>query len=332
MKKKVRKEGTVRVVEDWLDRAMRENVAEYVRQLDALYAAGENMLGYTVGLAKAKFIRAKYYGEAYPQMYSLIFHPHQIKTKVGNTSMYDQLRRSGREGMAGIAGLRTVTRDGMISRAVNTAYPIGATKIPYDFPNERAKELILEFGGTGARVLDPCHGWGGRLVGALLADASEYVGCDPCKETSEGVRRIKEAFLPYCPETRRVELVCKCYEDCDFEEGYFDVAITSPPYFDVEEYFGDEQSHVRYPDFRLWVERFYQPLIERTYRWLKDGGVFILQVGSQKYPLRVYGKRLATQAGFIVEDIRRFKDTENTLHGTSRNGEELLVLRKTLMI
>lgn len=195
---------------------------------------------------------------------------------------------------------------------------------------ELAKELIDEFAPHG-NILDPCHGWGGRLVGALLAGVKKYTGVDPSPEAHAGVSRIKDAYLPYCHDTtEEVNLIEECFENCTFNEESFDFALTSPPYFDVEQYHGEKQAHSRYPQYELWREKFYKPLIYNTFRCLKRGGVFALQVGGQSYPLIADGIRIAKEAGFKVE--RRTPNNlliDSKLHNTDENkAETLLILTK----
>ena len=66
----------------------------------------------------------------------------------------------------------------------------------------------------------------------------------------------------------------------------FDFAITSPPYYDTEHYSEENTNSLnRYKDFDEWCKCFYIPLIRKTMFGLKDGSVFILNIGSRKYPL-----------------------------------------------
>lgn len=313
---------------------MKENCQEFVEQIDTLMERGWIASGYTIGMAKAMFIKALHYGARYPRYLSMVFHPHQFKTSASTRSMYEQLVISGREGKAGIAGFRTVSSDGsLLSLIGKSGYPIGGARVPLDFPAEVARDLIREFGGQGAKVLDPCHGWGGRFVGALLAGAASYTGCDPSEEAHQGLERMKKAYLGYCSDTtKEVAFVMKPYEDCEFPEGQFDFALTSPPYFDVEQYHGEMQAHERYPQYEMWREMFYRPLIANTYRWLKDGSVFALQVGSQSYPLREDAEKIAAEVGFRVEDVRPLGgNTHSGLHNNTDEDEEnekIIILRK----
>ena len=322
-------------VEAYLNEAMRDNVVESLAQMEHGLKNGWISTFLTRGLAKAKFIRAKYYGEHYPQWMSLYFCPERVKTSANTRSPWEQMEMIAKgETDAGIAGLRTMTGDHLLLLLLKGSYPFGGARMPMDFPANKARELIAEFcpeQGRGAMVLDPCHGWGGRLTGALMADVGLYVGVDPSKEAHAGVEKIASAFLPYSPDSR-AEFILSPFEDADLGERTFDFAITSPPYFDVEQYHGEGQSHIRYPKYDKWRDGFYRPLIEKTYEALKPGAVFCLQVGSQSYPLLDDGKALAIAAGFVVEDVRPLGGgTSSALHDNDDeddNNEKIIILRK----
>jgi DNA modification methylase len=122
-----------------------------------------------------------------------------------------------------------------------------------------------------------------------------------------------EKWTPPNPPTRRA--------------GY-DLVLTSPPYFDVEKYEGGEQSREKFGGYDAWRDGFYSELISRAFGWLKPGGTFALQVGSQAYPLLKDGKRLAKAAGFTIGEIRA-TDMANNFQGTAEeNGEIVLLLHK----
>jgi hypothetical protein len=320
-------------VEALLNDAMRENVIESMQQMDLLWEKGWIASFITRGLAQAKFIRAKFYGEHYPQWVSLYFCPDRFKTSANERSCYEQMKMiAARETDAGIAGLRTLSEDHLLLLLLlKGSYPFGGARMPLDFPANLACDLIKEFAGKNARVLDPCHGWGGRLCGALMADAKQYVGIDPSAEAHAGLERMADAFLPYSEDTS-VEFIQQGFEDVDLSGREFDMAITSPPYFDVEQYHGEGQAHIKFPQFDLWVEGFYRPLIKKTYDHIRKGGVFCLQVGSQTYPILDRGKKIAQEVGFKVEDIRPFGgSTSSKLHSQtdeSEDNEKIIILRK----
>ena len=324
-------------VEEMLNEAMVENVREAFTQINQSLSHGWLLSGLTLGMCKAKFIRAKYYGEKYAQNLSLYFCPSMIKVANpsgeggGNAprSFYSQMEKIAKgDTKTGISGLRVSSGDGNVTKTTN--YPWYGLGIPCsDFNANTCRDLLQEFGG--GRVLDPCHGWGGRLVGALLADVQSYTGVDPSDEASAGVHKIADAYHEYSPETK-VTLLKMPFEDTELEAGAYDIAITSPPYFDVELYHGEQQSYVRYPKYDLWRDGFYRQLIAKVYDYLRDGGTFILQVGSQKYPLLEDGKKIAAEVGFRLLDVRPLGGmTSSALHGNTDEDEEnekIIILRK----
>jgi hypothetical protein len=50
-----------------------------------------------------------------------------------------------------------------------------------------AAALYARFGGAGCTVLDPCGGWGGRLLGAVAAKVGTYICCEPSTGTHAGL-------------------------------------------------------------------------------------------------------------------------------------------------
>ena len=154
----------------------------------------------------------------------------------------------------------------------------------------------------------------------------EYVGVDPSAIANRAVLDIYGTFGEY--QDTKVRVINKPYEETtDGEVGTgFDFALTSPPYFDVEDYPGENQSHKRYSNYSLWVKKFYTPLIEQTMRRLKEGGCFALQVGSQTYPLKNDALRIAHDLGYDAEVYETKTFTADQLHGTNEDTAECIVL------
>lgn len=319
-------------VEKLLNEAMRNNAREFLEQYNYDMKRGWLPRGVTEGFCQAQFLKAKYYGVSYKSVYNLYFQPKRFICPSGvkkNSNYIDVFQRIADGQDACLAGLRTITHDGNITHLYATAYPLGVAASA-DFPPEIARQLYSEFCAKGrSKVLDPCHGWGGRLVGALLADVESYTGVDPSNDANEGVIKIAKAFGKY-GETK-INIIQKCFEDTDLEDETFDFALTSPPYFDVEKYEGENTSHKRYPKYDLWRDGFYKALISKTYKALKDGGIFCLQVGSQSYPLKEDGIAIAEQVGFQVVKVRPMGGSTNSGLKTKKDsdkGEVIIILKK----
>lgn len=154
-----------------------------------------------------------------------------------------------------------------------------------DFPPALARKLALENGCTSeSHVLDPCAGWGGRMIG-LSTLGCQYTCYEPATRTYRGLRRLRRYLHNLNPEFRAT-VVCQPYEDTDEKLSHYDFAFTSPPYYDTEAYSDEPTNSLnRYATFDAWVEGFFHPLIDKTMRQLKPGAVFVLNVGNRRYPL-----------------------------------------------
>ena len=313
-------------VEQLLNDAMRQYIAEYVRMFDYCMQADFGSFlpdGRSVGYAKLQYIKAKFYGRKYDGKNSYIFTPQQYMCASRNgKSCYDAMQSIIAGGNGGIAGFRTMTADGNLNQSIGNQYRVvgGAAA---DFPPMVARDIFKNY-YNGGRVLDPCHGWGGRLVGAMLADVQEYVGVDPSPIAYAGVERIYNAFKEY--QNTKVTLIAQPFEDCKWKDGEFDFAFTCPPYFDVEKYAGEDTSTKRYPKFEQWCEHFYLPLIVNTMRALKDDGVFCIVVGSQLYPLADRLKKICSENGYNVSKSNMQIITKSCLHDTEEDKIDSMFL------
>jgi 16S rRNA G966 N2-methylase RsmD len=126
-------------------------------------------------------------------------------------------------------------------------------------------------------VLDPCAGWGGRMLGTVSAGA-KYIAFEPNIITWMNLKYLSEVLNI----EDKVTLIC---DDALNMEEYdipkVDMIITSPPYFDLEIYSHDEtQSITNCYNYDNWSERFLKSIIDKSLSYLKDGGVSCWNVAS----------------------------------------------------
>lgn len=188
-----------------------------------------------------------------------------------------------------------------------------------------AKWVYQNYGNRG-RVLDPCMGYGGRLLGACSSSIREYIGVDPDINQCDGNTRMHESITKYGLRTPDVVLINSPFEDLQLEHGYFDLVFTSPPYFDKEKYsYDDSQSWVRYPTMERWVTEFLYVLVDNSLSYTKPGGYLVINVSDKLaeylyshlgYPKYVWHMRLSNVIGR--------KKTKSETHKT----EKILVWRK----
>lgn len=126
-------------------------------------------------------------------------------------------------------------------------------------------------------VLDPCCGWGGRLLGAVSYGA-HYIGFEPNTVTFQHLQQLVE-FLGL---NNRVTLICDdALNMLHYSFPNVDMVLTSPPYYDVEIYSQESsQSHIGKNTYESWINQFLKPLIENCLQKLRPGGVSCWNVGK----------------------------------------------------
>ena len=231
---------------------------------------------------------------------SLLFNPHRLNviteasvTRTSNPmSIYQSLSDDGNdkytEKIDGLARLYLYNLEQGVSNPFYATVQRGYNGVAYvnEFPPYVARQVYQRYlkGKMNFSVLDPCCGWGGRMIGCASIPHSRYVGCEPSTQTYQGLLKLGE-WLKALQPTFEFEIYNVPYEDFATEER-FDMALTSPPYYDTEHYCEEETNSLnRYKSFDMWVEGFYRPLILNTMKWLKEDAPFILNIGDRKYPL-----------------------------------------------
>lgn len=316
------KEEKKEFVEVLLNEATKGIASDIVNQFDV--CGGFSFVSHNT--AKFDFINFCYYGKEYPRYNSLAFHKQQFTTIGDNYSTYEGLKRVV-SGDINPERLRFVCQD-KFRQLICGSLAFGGAKMPLDFPASLAKDLIDELCPERGSVLDPCSGWGGRLVGFLASKAIEYHGTDASPLQVDGDALIYNTFKDVVAEEKIVDIECMPFEKKTLENESFDFALTSPPYFDTEKYIGGEQSHSTSHNYEEWRNTFYSTLIKKVYEALKPGAFFALQIGSQRYPLLDDGRIIAKNIGFSIYEIRPTDMKNNQQKTDEERGEVVLILKK----
>lgn len=139
-------------------------------------------------------------------------------------------------------------------------------------------ELVVGPNLAGKKFLDISSGWGDRLLAAMSLDM-EYVGCDPNTDLRPGHTQMIQMFGN--PLKHRV--IYEPFETAKLPRGPYDVVLSSPPYFNLEQYSVHEgQSILNYPDQNQWMVWFLFASLMKCWENLKDNGYLILHLGDAR--------------------------------------------------
>jgi hypothetical protein len=129
-------------------------------------------------------------------------------------------------------------------------------------------------------VLDPCAGWGGRMLGAWALDIN-YIGFDTNLSLQEPYNQMmtllhhRDNDLPN--DTLRMRWESSL--DADFAGIYYDFVLTSPPYINLELYPG----MTPFESKAKFYKEFLIPLIDKCRKYIKPGGKVCFNISPAMY-------------------------------------------------
>ena len=260
------------------------------------------------------------------QRISMLFNPHRldVSQKSRPNTLYTSLKRPDWcNNLARVVMLNNEKTRDILYASVGMG--VGNVGFLQEFPPYVARDIALEYHLTKeSKVLDPCAGWGGRMIGfSTVVDS--YTCCEPSTRTAAGLRKLHE-WLRVFRRDFTAMIHEAPFEDVILQPATYDFALTSPPYYDTERY-ADEptNSFNRYPTFDAWCAGFYAPLIHRTMTALKPGAAFVLNIGSRVYPLNDQLKKIA-EDHYTVEKQKGKLSASNGL-GKDGEGETFYEIR-----
>jgi DNA modification methylase len=125
-------------------------------------------------------------------------------------------------------------------------------------------------------MLDFTMGWGGRLVAACAMNLQEYIGIDLNTNLKPLYEKMKKT-LNSLSDTK-MSLHFKDAATFDYSKLDYDLVLTSPPYYNVEIYNKNDVMTEQ-----EWKDKFYIPAFTNTFKHLKKGGHYCLNVPEYIY-------------------------------------------------
>lgn len=179
------------------------------------------------------------------------------------------------------------------------------TRTPTQFRPAVAHALVQAYSREGDTVLDPCAGWGGRLMGTLVA-GRKYVGVEPSKKTADALYNLGMRLCEYLVVDRgQVRILESPIQVLPSGTVKAHFALSSPPYWDQEIY-GEHPEKT----LEQWSEEFLAPMFDRVRGNLLAGGRFAVNIadlkrGTQVVPLEEITLATGERNGFELESAWR---------------------------
>ncbi len=139
------------------------------------------------------------------------------------------------------------------------------------------------------RLLDISSGWGDRLIGAMASDIDLYHGFDPNNCLHKNYGKIINFFTPH-KKNPFSEFVIKelPFEKAKLQDNFYDIVMTSPPYFTIEIYDKSPLQSTYNATEREWYDNYLKVWIEICYNALKIDGKLILNINQMKQNSYIY--------------------------------------------
>lgn len=153
------------------------------------------------------------------------------------------------------------------------------------------KKFIEKY--NASKIIDMSAGWGDRLIGSMASKlktgtVTHYKGSDPNSCLYPIYKEMIDLLLKHSPNNEGSFYIENVgFENLNVENNFYDLAYTSPPYFDLEVYSNEKTQSISifdHPD--TWFEYFLKPSIIKIINAVKINGhivLYINQYGKMNY-------------------------------------------------
>lgn len=180
-------------------------------------------------------------------------------------------------------------------------------------------------------VLDPCAGWGGRMLGAVSYGAN-YIAFEPNTKTFEGLNKLVD-FLGI---RDKVTLICDDVLNMDsYSLPDVDMILTSPPYFDLEVYTHENtQSIATLNSYDSWSQNFLKKVIELGLNKLNSDGVSCWNVGKvgkndMNVDVQKYHEEFCCQKIDVLSVVSSKRQSNQNKKKNAKNNDDTVVFSRT---
>lgn len=157
----------------------------------------------------------------------------------------------------------------------------------------KLEKFFIEF-FKARKILDLSSGWGDRLIGAMASDIDCYHGFDPNPCLHPNYKKIIKTFKNYqVNKDAEYKIKKQPFEKAKLKSDYYDLMMTSPPYFTMEIYDNNPatlktQSISTVNSEKEWFDKFLLVWIDKIHKALRKDGVLALNINQFKNQNYVY--------------------------------------------
>jgi 16S rRNA G966 N2-methylase RsmD len=161
-------------------------------------------------------------------------------------------------------------------------------------------EMYTRF--NAKRVLNFCAGWGGSTVAAAALNLDAFYGV----EINTDLKEPYDKMVTYLQKKSNTEFSVWFGDavEFDYSKCEYDTVFASPPYYFIEKY----ANNTDYKSKADMDEKFYRPVFTMTFKHLKPGGHYIINICKEVYDNIL--KNLFGEA-FIVFPLKKSKRQNN---------------------
>lgn len=207
------------------------------------------------------------------------------------------------------------------------------------------ENLFNKNGGEGKKMLTPVLSWGSYLIAFMHTPGwDHYVGIDVMPTVCQKADFLAKYYhgleeMEDIRDQKTVEIYCKPSEllakDPKFlkkYKDYFDLVLICPPYFDMELYHEGQQSTDLYPDYDLWLKKYWEATCEMCYKCCTKGGTFAMIINDyntlkgKNYPLTKDMSKIVEKVGFKYDKYFYLFNRTSPLRMNKKERTERLVI------
>ena len=174
------------------------------------------------------------------------------------------------------------------------------------FKPTTAMYVYKKYGATS--VLDPCAGWGGRMLAAWALDIN-YIGYDTNPTLKDP---YTEMMLELPRFDGKLTIAFGSSLATDFSKIDYDFVLTSPPYINLEVYPG----MTPFESKEKFYKNFLIPLIDKCRKNIKPGGRVCFNISPPMYKdlTKVFKYQEATEAVPLLQQKVQGRDKGDLIY------------------